>query len=196
MLIFDEVITGFRLAAGGASEYFHITPDLLTFGKIIGAGMPVGAYGGRRDIMEMVAPAGPVYQAGTLSGNPVAMAAGITQLTILKEYPEIYRKLNQTGDDFYGSLKEIVQQTGAPCQVNHMGSLGCLFFTANPVTDYESAKTSDTVEYARYFKYMLEHGVNLAPAQFEAMFLSAAHRKEELDRVLELVERYLQSRYL
>ncbi len=191
LLIFDEVITGFRLAAGGASEYFHITPDLLTFGKIIGAGMPVGAYGGRRDIMEMVAPAGPVYQAGTLSGNPVAMAAGITQLTILKEHPEIYVKLNQMGDDFYGSLKKMVQQTGAACQVNHIGSLGCLFFTKHPVTDYESAKTSDTAKYADYFKYMLEHGVNLAPEQFEAMFLSAAHKKEELDRVLELVYEYI-----
>lgn len=191
LLIFDEVITGFRLAAGGASEYFHITPDLLTFGKIIGAGMPVGAYGGRRDIMEMVAPAGPVYQAGTLSGNPVAMAAGITQLTILKEHPEIYVKLNQMGDDFYGSLKKMVQQTGAACQVNHIGSLGCLFFTKHPVTDYESAKTSDTAKYADYFKYMLEHGVNLAPAQFEAMFLSAAHKKEELDEVLELVHEYI-----
>lgn len=194
LLIFDEVITGFRLAAGGASEYFHITPDLLTFGKIIGAGMPVGAYGGRRDIMEMVAPAGPVYQAGTLSGNPVAMAAGITQLTILKEHPEIYVKLNQMGDDFYGSLKKMVQQTGAACQVNHIGSLGCLFFTKHPVTDYESAKTSDTAKYADYFKYMLEHGVNLAPAQFEAMFLSAAHKKEELDEVLELVHEYIKSK--
>lgn len=192
LLIFDEVITGFRLAAGGASEYFHITPDLLTFGKIIGAGMPVGAYGGRRDIMEMVAPAGPVYQAGTLSGNPVAMAAGITQLTILKEHPEIYVKLNQMGDDFYGSLKKMVQQTGAACQVNHIGSLGCLFFTKHPVTDYESAKTSDTAKYADYFKYMLEHGVNLAPAQFEAMFLSAAHKKEELDGVIGLVQKYLE----
>lgn len=194
LLIFDEVITGFRLAAGGASEYFHITPDLLTFGKIIGAGMPVGAYGGRRDIMEMVAPAGPVYQAGTLSGNPVAMAAGITQLTILKEHPEIYVKLNQMGDDFYGSLKKMVQQTGAACQVNHIGSLGCLFFTKHPVTDYESAKTSDTAKYADYFKYMLEHGVNLAPAQFEAMFLSAAHKKEELEEVLELVHEYIKSK--
>lgn len=191
LLIFDEVITGFRLAAGGASEYFHVTPDLLTFGKIIGAGMPVGAYGGRRDIMEMVAPAGPVYQAGTLSGNPVAMAAGITQLTILKEHPEIYEKLNRMSDDFYGSLKKIVQQAKVPCQVNHIGSLGCVFFTKNPVSDYESAKTSDTVKYADYFKYMLEHGVNLAPAQFEAMFLSAAHKKDELDKVLELVQEYL-----
>lgn len=193
VLIFDEVITGFRLEAGGASEYFNVTPDIITFGKIIGAGMPVGAYGGKREIMEMVAPVGAVYQAGTLSGNPVAMAAGITQLTILKEHPEIYTKLNQMGDWFYGNLKKQVEQAGVPCQVNHIGSLGCLFFTEHPVTDYESAKTSDTAQYADYFKYMLEHGVNLAPAQFEAMFLSAAHKKEELENVLDIVETYFQS---
>lgn len=194
LLIFDEVITGFRLAAGGASEYFHVTPDLLTFGKIIGGGMPVGAYGGRRDVMEMVAPVGPVYQAGTLSGNPVAMAAGITQLTILKEHPEIYSYLNEMGDYFYGKLEEVTKETKAPCNVNHIGSLGCLFFTKESVTDYTSAKTSNTAEYAAYFKYMLNHGVNLAPAQFEAMFLSVAHKKEELDGVLNLVKDYFQGK--
>lgn len=193
LLIFDEVITGFRLGAGGASEYFKVTPDLITFGKIIGAGMPVGAYGGKREIMEMVAPVGAVYQAGTLSGNPVAMAAGIAQLTILKEHPEIYTKLNRMGDWFYGSLKKQVEQVGVTCQVNHIGSLGCLFFTEHPVTDYESAKTSNTAQYADYFKYMLEHGVNLAPSQFEAMFLSASHKKEELEKVLELASEYFQS---
>lgn len=194
LLIFDEVITGFRLAAGGASEYFKVTPDLLTFGKIIGGGMPVGAYGGRRDVMEMVAPVGPVYQAGTLSGNPVAMAAGITQLTILKEHPEIYSYLNEMGDYFYGKLEEVTKETKAPCTVNHIGSLGCLFFTKESVTDYTSAKTSNTAEYAAYFKYMLNHGVNLAPAQFEAMFLSVAHKKEELDGVLNLVKDYFQGK--
>lgn len=193
LLIFDEVITGFRLGAGGASEYFKVTPDLITFGKIIGAGMPVGAYGGKREIMEMVAPVGAVYQAGTLSGNPVAMAAGIAQLTILKEHPEIYTKLNQMGDWFYGSLKKQVEQAGVTCQVNHIGSLGCLFFTEHPVIDYESAKTSNTAQYADYFKYMLEHGVNLAPSQFEAMFLSASHKKEELEKVLKLASEYFQS---
>lgn len=193
LLIFDEVITGFRLGAGGASEYFKVPPDLITFGKIIGAGMPVGAYGGKREIMEMVAPVGAVYQAGTLSGNPVAMAAGIAQLTILKEHPEIYTKLNRMGDWFYGSLKKQVEQVGVTCQVNHIGSLGCLFFTEHPVTDYESAKTSNTAQYADYFKYMLEHGVNLAPSQFEAMFLSASHKKEELEKVLELASEYFQS---
>lgn len=193
LLIFDEVITGFRLGAGGASEYFKVTPDLITFGKIIGAGMPVGAYGGKREIMEMVAPVGAVYQAGTLSGNPVAMAAGIAQLTILKEHPEIYTKLNRMGDWFYGSLKKQVEQAGVTCQVNHIGSLGCLFFTEHPVIDYESAKTSNTAQYADYFKYMLEHGVNLAPSQFEAMFLSASHKKEELEKVLKLASEYFQS---
>ena len=193
LLIFDEVITGFRLGAGGASEYFKVPPDLITFGKIIGAGMPVGAYGGKREIMEMVAPVGAVYQAGTLSGNPVAMAAGIAQLTILKEHPEIYTKLNRMGDWFYGSLKKQVEQAGVTCQVNHIGSLGCLFFTEHPVIDYESAKTSNTTQYADYFKYMLEHGVNLAPSQFEAMFLSASHKKEELEKVLKLASEYFQS---
>lgn len=191
VLIFDEVITGFRLGAAGASGYFGVKPDLITFGKIIGAGMPVGAYGGKREIMEMVAPSGPVYQAGTLSGNPVAMAAGITQLTILKEHPEIYIHLNQLGDYFYGRLEEVMKQEGGTCSINHIGSLGCIFFTKEKVTDYASAKTSDTIKYADYFKFMLEHGVYLAPAQFEAMFLSASHKKEELDRVVELVQQYM-----
>lgn len=190
LLIFDEVITGFRLGTGGASEYFQVIPDLLAFGKIIGAGMPVGAYGGKREIMEMVSPAGPVYQAGTLSGNPVAMAAGITQLSILKNNPQIYINLNKLGDYFYGNLEKAVKEAGVPCRVNHIGSLGCLFFTDSPVTDYESAKTADTIKYADYFKYMLEHGIHLAPAQFEAMFLSAAHKKEELDWVIEVVKEF------
>lgn len=129
LLIFDEVITGFRLAFGGAQEYFGVRPDLTTYGKIIGAGMPVGAYGGRREIMEMVAPVGPVYQAGTLSGNPVAMAAGFAQLSILREHPEYYRELNEKADIFFRKLAVAVEAAGKPCQVNHIGSLGCLFFT-------------------------------------------------------------------
>ena len=191
ILIFDEVITGFRLGPDGASGYFGIQPDLITFGKIIGAGMPVGAYGGKRQIMEMISPLGPVYQAGTLSGNPVAMAAGITQLTILKEHPEIYTHLNQLGDYFYGRLEEVIKEAEGFCSINHIGSLGCIFFTKEKVIDYASAKTSDTTKYADYFKFMLEHGVYLAPAQFEAMFLSASHKKEELDRVVELVQQYM-----
>ncbi|MCD8398154.1 MAG: glutamate-1-semialdehyde 2,1-aminomutase [Lachnospiraceae bacterium] len=190
VLIFDEVITGFRLGFTGAQGYFGVDADLVTYGKIIGAGMPVGAYGGKREIMERVAPVGPVYQAGTLSGNPVAMAAGLAQLTILKEQPEIYEELNKKGQWFFGSLKQIAKETNAPVQVNSCGSLGSVFFTSEPVHDYESAKTSDTGKYADYFRYMLANGVYLAPAQFEAMFLSAAHTREELAEVLELVRKY------
>ena len=159
LLIFDEVITGFRLSFTGAAGYYAVKPDLVTYGKIIGAGMPVGAYGGRREIMEMVAPSGPVYQAGTLSGNPVAMAAGMAQLGYLKAHPELYTALNQTGDWFYEEMKAILRETGKPWQVNHIGSLGSLFFTDKPVTDYESAKTSDTAKYADYCNYLLNHGI-------------------------------------
>lgn len=189
VLIFDEVITGFRLGIDGAQGYFGVQADLTTFGKIIGAGMPVGAYGGKREIMEMVAPLGAVYQAGTLSGNPVAMAAGLTQLRILKENPEIYTKLNRTGDMFYGKIAEMAAESGKPLQVNHIGSLGCIFFTGTPVVNYATAKTSDTAKYAAYFTSMLNQGIYLAPAQFEAMFLSAAHTEEELAYTLECIGR-------
>jgi len=189
VLIFDEVITGFRLGIDGAQGYFGVQADLTTFGKIIGAGMPVGAYGGKREIVEMVAPLGAVYQAGTLSGNPVAMAAGLTQLCILKENPEIYTKLNRTGDAFYGKIAEMAAESGKALQVNHIGSLGCIFFTGTPVVNYATAKTSDTAKYAAYFTTMLEQGIYLAPAQFEAMFLSAAHTAEELSYTLECIGR-------
>lgn len=191
LLIFDEVITGFRLGIDGAQGYYGIQPDLTTFGKIIGAGMPVGAYGGKKAIMEMVAPVGPVYQAGTLSGNPVAMAAGITQLQILRDHPEIYRDLNACGDWFFEELERIVKESGCGYTVNHVGSLGCLFFTKERVVNYATAKTSDTGAYASYFKYMLRKGIHLAPAQFEAMFLSAAHERKDLERTLEAVKEYL-----
>lgn len=189
VLIFDEVITGFRLGIDGAQGYFGVQADLTTFGKIIGAGMPVGAYGGKREIMEMVAPLGAVYQAGTLSGNPVAMAAGLTQLRILKENPGIYENLNRTGDRFYGKIAEIAEESGKPLRVNHIGSLGCMFFTGTPVVNYATAKTSDTSKYAAYFTSMLNQGIYLAPAQFEAMFLSAAHTEEELSYTLECIQR-------
>lgn len=190
LLIFDEVITGFRLALDGAQGYFGVMPDLTTFGKIIGAGMPVGAYGGKKEIMEMVSPVGAVYQAGTLSGNPVAMAAGLTQLRILKDHPEIYTNLNAMGDWFYGEIEKILKEANAKCTINHTGSLGCIFFTEDSVDNYASAKTSDTEEFARYCKYMMAHGIYLAPSQFEAMFLSAAHTKEELEQTLELMKGY------
>ena len=188
VLIFDEVITGFRLGFTGAQGYFGVDADMVTYGKIIGAGMPVGAYGGRREIMERVAPSGPVYQAGTLSGNPVAMAAGLTQLTILKEQPEIYKELNEKADWFYGEIKKLTEESEIPVHVNAEGSLGCIYFTGTEVVNYETAKTSDTAMYGRYFHHMLENGIHLAPAQFEAMFLSAAHTKEELVKVLEVMK--------
>ena len=190
LLIFDEVITGFRLGADGAQRYFGVRPDLTTFGKIIGAGMPVGAYGGRREIMEMVAPAGPVYQAGTLSGNPVAMAAGFAQLSILKAHPEYYQTLNQKGEDFFEAIKSVLRKAGLPYQVNHVGSLGSIFFTEGEVFDYESAKASDTAAYAAYCRKMFEEGIYIAPSQFEAMFLSLAHEEAQLEGTLSVMEKY------
>lgn len=189
LLIFDEVITGFRLGIDGAQGYYGVTPDVTTFGKIIGGGMPVGAYGGKREIMEKVAPEGCVYQAGTLSGNPVAMAAGITQLTILKEHPEYYRVLNETSDAFFKRIQSMLKKNRLPYQVNHIGSLGCLYFTEQEVIDYESAKTSDTELFARYCNYMVKNGVYLAPSQFEAIFLSLAHTKEALEETLDIMEK-------
>ena len=191
ILIFDEVITGFRLSLQGAQGYFGITPDLTTFGKIIGAGMPVGAYGGRRDIMELISPVGNVYQAGTLSGNPVAMAAGITQLTLLKEHPEFYTELNKKSDDFFNSIIKILRQKNLPWQVNHIGSIGSLFFTEKPVTDYISAKSSDVKAYARYCNKMISRGIYIAPAQFEAMFLSLAHTSLDIAQTLDAVSESL-----
>ena len=190
LLIFDEVITGFRLSAGGAQQVFGVTPDLTIFGKIIGAGMPVGAYGGKRCVMEVVAPLGNVYQAGTLSGNPIAMAAGYTMLQLLHGRPQIYDQLQEAADSFFVQLSHIIQKAGLPYQVSHIGSLGCLFFSFYAVTDYESAKTSDTNAYAAYCRYLLAHGIYLAPAQFEAMFLSAAHTKELLTETLQIIETY------
>ncbi len=190
VLIFDEVITGFRLSFGGAQEYFGVDADLVTYGKIIGAGMPVGAYGGKKAIMECVAPMGAVYQAGTLSGNPVAMAAGLAQLQMLKENPSIYAELNKKGSAFFGEIQSIVQASAQAVTAQFCGSLGTIFFTDCAVKNYADAKTSDTKRYADYFGYMLEHGVYLAPAQFEAMFLSAAHTDAELERVLDLLRGY------
>ena len=168
LLIFDEVITGFRLAFGGAAEYFGVTPDLVTYGKIIGAGMPVGAYGGRREIMELVSPVGKVYQAGTLSGNPIAMAAGLTQLKYLYEHQEIYKDLEEKGKRLYGGMEKILAEKNLPYHINHVSSLGSLFFTEQEVVDYTSAKSSDTKAFSEYFKGMLAQGIHMAPSQFEA----------------------------
>ena len=190
LLIFDEVITGFRLRFGGAAEYYGVTPDMVTYGKIIGAGMPVGAYGGRKEIMEMVAPSGPVYQAGTLSGNPIAMAAGLAQLKILWEDQDIYKRLFQKGEILFEGIRKIFVEKEIGYQVNAVASLGSIFFTETPVRDYQSAKTSDTAAFSKYFEYMLEHGVHLAPSQFEAIFLSDAHTEEDIQQFLELLNNY------
>lgn len=178
LLIFDEVITGFRLAPGGAVEYFGIQPDMVTLGKIVGGGMPVGVYGGRRCIMEKVSPLGPVYQAGTLSGNPIATTAGIETLKLLRDHPEIYKKLERQT----ASLAEYIRMHVPDVWVNQIGSLMSVFFTEQPVVDYDSALTADTVRYAAYFSAMLDQGIYLAPSQFEAMFMSAAHTDDDLKR--------------
>ena len=191
LLIFDEVICGFRLAYGGAAERFGITPDLVTYGKIIGGGMPVGAFGGRADVMACMAPAGPVYQAGTLSGNPIAMTAGFAQLRELHDHPEHYERLEQAGKRLFGGIAQLLEATGAPCTINHIGSLGSVFFAPEPVRDYASAKAADTEAFARYFRFMLEHGFYLAPSQFEAMFVSTAHDDASLDATLQAVEEFL-----
>lgn len=192
LLIFDEVITGFRLALGGAQEYFGVRADLVTFGKIIGAGMPVGAYGGRRDVMSVISPRGSVYQAGTLSGNPVAMAAGLTQLTILRDTPAVYQKINALGDFFRQEMRKMAAQTGVPVTVTGVGSLSCVFFTSNPVHNYTDAKKSDTALFAKYFLYMLDKGFYFAPSQFEAIFLSAAHTEENICDVVQTAQAFFQ----
>lgn len=188
ILIFDEVITGFRLARGGAQEFFGVEADLVTYGKIIGGGMPVGAYGGKRKIMEYVSPLGGVYQAGTLSGNPVAMAAGLAQLTMLYENPEIYERINKTTEKLAQGFRKIVEKYNAPISVNVAGSLMCPFFTDKKVENYNDAKTSDTKAYAKYFNSMEERGIYIAPSQFEAMFVSYAHSDEDINETLKAVE--------
>ncbi|GMQ31562.1 glutamate-1-semialdehyde 2,1-aminomutase [Algoriphagus confluentis] len=174
VLIFDEVMTGFRLAKGGAQELFGVTPDMTTLGKIIGGGMPVGAYGGKKEIMEFVSPAGPVYQAGTLSGNPIAMAAGLAMLRHLDTHPEVYASLNQIGRKITEGIVKINLDLNLNYTVNHIGSMYSLFFTDSPVVDFESAKKSDTALFGTYFQAMLKRGVYLAPSQFESLFLSTA----------------------
>ena len=190
VLIFDEVITGFRLGPAGAQGFYGVTPDLSTFGKIIGGGMPVGAYGGRREIMERVAPLGPVYQAGTLSGNPVAMAAGLAQLRLLRETPDFYEELNRAGDAFFAALGGILRENGVAHCLRHVGSLGCVFFTAGEVENYSDAQGCDTARFTAWFRHMLDRGVYLAPSQFEAIFLSGAHSPEDLERTLDAAKEF------
>ena len=182
LLIFDEVITGFRLAPGGAQQYFGVKADLVTYGKIIGGGMPVGAYGGSRKLLELVAPLGPVYQAGTLSGNPVAMAAGLTQLKILNTHPEIYQKLESLGAMLQEGLREKLKSV--PAQVNRVGSIATVFFTESPVTGYAGAKSSDLEKFKKWYLGLLQNGIYAAPSQFEAMFLSCVHTEAEIEKII------------
>lgn len=188
LLIFDEVITGFRLAKGGAQEYFGVRADLVTFGKIIGGGMPVGAYAGSRELMEHVAPCGNVYQAGTLAGNPVAMAAGLAQLRYLNDRPQVYEKINASAQKLAEGMRQAARQTGAPVVINQIGSLAAPFFTADTVDSFSGAKRSDLNKYAEYFGRMLDSGIYLAPAQFEAMFVSAAHTDADIQHTIETVQ--------
>lgn len=184
LLIFDEVITGFRLSLGGAQEYYKVKPDLTTLGKIVGGGMPLAAYGGRREIMEMVAPKGGVYQAGTLAGNPIATTAGIETLRILEEEKNLYDTIAASAKRLADAVQEAF---GSRVCVNRIGSLMSVFFREGAVTDYASAVKSDTRQYAAYFNYMLNHGIYLAPSQFEAMFLSYAHTKEDIARTCDVI---------
>ncbi len=179
VLIFDEVITGFRVALGGAQQLYGVTPDLTTMGKIIGGGFPVGAFGGKREIMEKLAPVGPVYQAGTLSGNPVAMVAGLATLEALRQ-PGVYDELDRKGRMLASGLCHAAEAAGVPTFCTRVGSISCMFFTDAEVTDWASASTSDTDRYARYFRRMLTSGFTIAPSQFEATFVSLAHTDEEI----------------
>jgi glutamate-1-semialdehyde 2,1-aminomutase len=174
VLIFDEVMTGFRVSLGGAQEYYGVTPDMTTLGKIIGGGLPVGAYGGKKEIMDFVSPAGPVYQAGTLSGNPLAMAAGLAMLNYLKSNPSVYQKINETGSTIAQTLRQQAADKGLNFIVNQVGSMFTLFFTSQPVDNFQSATTSDTASFAKYFQQMLAQGIYMAPSQYEAMFISTA----------------------
>jgi glutamate-1-semialdehyde 2,1-aminomutase len=183
ILIFDEVMTGFRVARGGAQALYGIEPDMTTLGKIIGGGLPVGAYGGRADLMDQVAPAGPVYQAGTLSGNPLAVAAGIKTLEALRE-PGFYEHLEENSGRLASGLLAAARQAGVPLTVNRVGSMLTAFLTSGPVFDYESAKTADTALFGRFFHRLLEHGVYFPPSQFEAMFVSAAHTADVIEETL------------
>jgi glutamate-1-semialdehyde 2,1-aminomutase len=184
LLIFDEVMTGFRLALGGAQQLFGIRPDLTTLGKIVGGGLPLAAYGGRADIMNKVAPIGPIYQAGTLSGNPMAVSAGIAMLRYLKAHPEVYETIERRTAQLTAKVPEAVT-------VNRVGSMFTFFFTPGPVTDWESAKRSDTTRFRHFFHWMLDRGIYLAPSQFEAGFVSAAHTEQDIARTVETAREFL-----
>ncbi|MGN7468413.1 glutamate-1-semialdehyde 2,1-aminomutase [Brevibacillus sp. SAFN-007a] len=191
LLIFDEVMTGFRVALGGAQQLYGIKPDLTTMGKVIGGGLPVGAYGGKREIMQQIAPAGPIYQAGTLSGNPLAMAAGLATLQELSK-PGVYAYLEKLSARLGEGLAENARKLGIPHTLNRVGSMVCLFFTDTPVINYETAKTADLERFSAYFRYLLDEGIMLPPSQFEGMFVSVAHSEEDIERTIEASYRAMQ----
>ncbi len=193
VLIFDEVMTGFRLSQGGAQERLEVEPDMTTLGKIIGGGMPVGAYGGRKEIMDFVSPQGPVYQAGTLSGNPVAMAAGLSVLRYLRNHPEVYTRIEETTHTIVSGYREILNEIGKDYTINTIGSMVSLFFSEEPVIDMDSAKKCDTALFGRYFRGMLEKGVYLAPSQFESLFISTAITPTETDHILSATREVMRS---
>jgi len=185
ILIFDEVMSGFRVAKGGAIELYGITPDLVTFGKIIGGGFPVGAFGGKSEIMSYISPSGPIYQAGTLSGNPIAMSAGIAALTYIKGHPEIYNELEKNSVYLENGMKKNLRKLNLNFTITRVGSMMCQFFTDIEVKNFASATSSDTKMYAKYFHNMLKRGIYLAPSQFEAMFISTSHTKKDLEKTIE-----------
>lgn len=191
LLIFDEVMTGFRVGRSCAQGLFDIEPDLTCFGKVIGGGLPVGAYGGRRELMEQIAPTGPIYQAGTLSGNPLAMTAGLTTLKLLT--PEVYGRLEALGARLEQGLRANAEETGIPLTINRVGSMVCPFFTEGPITDYDSAKRSDLDRFRKYFGSMLQQGISVPPSQFEGMFISAMHSEQDIDDTIEGHRRALKS---
>jgi glutamate-1-semialdehyde 2,1-aminomutase len=185
LLIFDEVITGFRLAKGGAQEYYNVMPDITTLGKIIGGGLPVGAYGGRKDIMDMLAPIGPVYQAGTLSGNPLAMAAGIAMLKLIKNTTDFYSELERKAAKLEAGIRKNMEITATKGVINRVGSMMTFFFTNEPkITSFDEAMKSDADKYARFFKLSLESGIYLAPSQYECLFVSYAHSDKDIDTII------------
>jgi glutamate-1-semialdehyde 2,1-aminomutase len=194
ILVFDEVMTGFRVSRGGAQELYGVAADLTTLGKVIGGGLPVGAYGGRRDLMEQIAPAGPVYQAGTLSGNPLAVTAGLAQLETLEE-TNAWERLEQSAAFLERGIKAILADMNLELALNRVGSMMTLFFTDQEVVDFETATSSDTKRHARFFRAMLERGVHLPPSQYEALFVSLAHEQDDLDRTLEAIRESLREAY-
>lgn len=184
VLIFDEVITGFRMGIGGAQKYYNIIPDITTLGKVVGGGMPIGVYGGKKEIIEAVSPVGKVYQAGTLSGNPIATAAGIATIKTLMENQQIYNQLEQKADILIDTLKKYL-----PCtKINRVSSLFSVFFTQNEIKNYEDVLTCDTIKYSKYFHYLLDNGIYIAPSQFEIMFLSAAHSQEDIEKTCKVIK--------